>query len=102
MRNQNIFLLRHLAAPQLLELISYDREKGSQLFETFKTYLICERDIPKTAEKLIIHRTTLTYRLKKIQALMDLDLEDADVRLYLQLSLRMLEQENTVKLSETT
>ena len=94
--------LRHLAAPQLLELISYDREKGSQLFETFKTYLICERDIPKTAEKLIIHRTTLTYRLKKIQALMDLDLEDADVRLYLQLSLRMLEQENTVKLSETT
>ncbi len=92
--------LRHLVAPQLLELIDYDREKGSQLFETVKTYLTCERDIPKTAARLIIHRTTLTYRLKKIQSLMNLNLEDPDVRLYLQLSLRMLEQENTVKLSE--
>lgn len=92
--------LRHLVAPQLLELIHYDREKGSQFFETFKTYMDNERDIPKTASQLIIHRTTLTYRLKKIQSMIDLNLDDPNVRLYLQLSLRMLEQEKTVRLSE--
>ena len=93
--------LRHLVAPQLLELMEQDRQKGSRLFETFKVYLDNERDIPKTAEKLIIHRTTLTYRLKKIAAVMDLNLDDSEARLYLRLSLRMLEQEKTVKLSET-
>lgn len=92
--------LRHLVAPQLLELMQYDREKGSQLFETFKAYINNERDIPKTAAQLIIHRTTLTYRLKKIHAMMDMNLEDPNVRLYLQLSLKMLEQEKTVKLSK--
>lgn len=92
--------LRHLVAPQLLALRQYDAEKGSQYFETFKAYLDNERDIPKTAAALIIHRTTLTYRLRKIQAMLDMNLEDPKVRLYLQLSLRMLEQEKTVKLSE--
>lgn len=92
--------LRHLVAPQLLELMEYDRRKGSQLFETFRVYLDHERDIPGTAAKLIIHRTTLTYRLKKIASIVDLNLDDPDVRLYLRLSLKMLEQEKTVKLSE--
>lgn len=92
--------LRHLVAPQLLALKAYDAQKDSRLFETFKTYLAHERDIPKTAAALIIHRTTLTYRLKKIASLMDLDLDDPNVRLYLQLSLKMLEQEKTVTLSE--
>lgn len=94
--------LRHLVAPQLLDLIKYDQEKGSQFFETFKAFMDNERDIPKTAAQLIIHRTTLTYRLKKIQSMIELNLDDPDVRLYIQLSLRMLEQEKTVKLSEFT
>ena len=94
--------LRHLVAPQLLTLIQHDREKGSQLFETFKTYLNNERDIPRTSTELIIHRTTLTYRLQKIVTLLNMDLNDPNVRLYLLLSLKMLEQERTVKLSETS
>ena len=92
--------LRHLVAPQLLELMEFDQKKGSQLFETLRVYLDNELDIPRTAEKLIIHRTTLTYRLKKIAAILDLNLDDPEIRLYLRLSLRMLEQENTVKLPE--
>ena len=56
-----------LVAPELLDMLHHDREKGTQYFETFREYLLHERDIPKTSEKLIIHRTTLLYRLKKIQ-----------------------------------
>lgn len=90
---------RHLAAPQLLALKRYDQEKGSQLFETLEAYLENERDIPKTAAQLIIHRTTLQYRLKKIRGLVDLDLENPQVRLYLLLSLEMLKREKTASLA---
>lgn len=88
----------HLVAPQLLELQNYDKEKDSQLFETLRVYLENERDIPKTAAQLIIHRTTLTYRLKKIRALMELNLDDPNIRLYLLLSLQMLDREKTAAL----
>jgi len=82
----------HLAAPELLELLDYDRKMGTAYFSTLRTYLMNERDVPKTSQALIIHRTTLTYRLKKIQAITGVDLEDPDRRLYLLLSFRLLEQ----------
>lgn len=101
MRLNTPMQFRHLVAPQLLALKHYDQEKDSQLFETFQAYLENERDIPKTAARLIIHRTTLTYRLKKIQSLIDLDLENPDTRLYLRLSLQMLKREKTATLAPT-
>lgn len=81
-----------LVSPDLLAVLDHDRQKGTQYFETLRAYLLNERDIPKTAEKLIIHRTTLLYRLKKIQSLMHVDLEDPWQRLYLTLSLWILEK----------
>lgn len=92
---------RHLVAPQLLALQDYDREKDSQLFDTLRAYLENERDIPRTAAQLIIHRTTLTYRLKKIRSLVELDLDDPEIRLYLLLSLEMLKREKIAALSES-
>ena len=53
--------------------------------------MLHERSIPRTAEALIIHRTTLTYRLGKLEELWNLNLDDSDTRLYLLLSFRMLE-----------
>lgn len=84
----------HLISPELSRLMDYDREKGTQYFDTLRTYLLQERDIPRTSEALIIHRTTLLYRLKKIQSLLRLDLEDPWQRLYLMLSLWILETEH--------
>lgn len=82
---------RHIAAPELQLLMDQDRQNGTQYFETLRTYLLQERDIPRTSEKLIIHRTTLQYRLKKIQSLTELDLENPWTRLYLMLSLWILD-----------
>lgn len=83
----------HLIAPELAVLMDYDREKGTQYFETFREYLLQERDIPRTSGALIIHRTTLLYRLKKIQSLIQVNLEDPWKRLHLMLSLWILEKE---------
>lgn len=78
-----------LVSPELIRLNEYDEEKGTEYFITLKTYLENERDIPKTAAVLVIHRTTLTYRLDKIQKMLRLNLDDPDTRLYLLISLRL-------------
>ena len=80
-----------LAAPVLLELRQYDGSHGTRYYETLRAYLLHERSIPRTAEALIIHRTTLTYRLGKLEELWSLNLDDSDTRLYLLLSFRMLD-----------
>lgn len=82
----------HLAAPELLALLDHDQKKGTQYYATLRTFLRSERDIPRTSKALIIHRTTLIYRLKRIQDVTGIDLDDPDQRLYLQLSFKLLEQ----------
>ncbi|MDE7246170.1 MAG: helix-turn-helix domain-containing protein [Oscillospiraceae bacterium] len=85
----------HLAAPELLALLDYDRRKGTAYFSTLRTFLTHERNIPSASQTMIIHRTTLLYRLKKIQAITGIDLENPDQRLYLLLSFRLLEHEKS-------
>ena len=80
-----------LVEHSLLTILRYDKKNDTQYFKTLRSYLINERNIPKTASALIIHRTTLTYRLQKIQELFALNLEDAYQRLYLLMSLFLLD-----------
>lgn len=82
----------HMVSPGLTILKKHDTEKGTQYFETLREYLLQERDIPRTSQTLIIHRTTLLYRLKKIQELIRINLDDPWERLYLVFSLWILEQ----------
>lgn len=81
-----------LVHPVLLDLKNYDRANGTQYYDTLRVFLTCERNIPVAANALIIHRTTLTYRLGKIQELVKLNLNDTRLRLYLLLSFYLLEQ----------
>ena len=84
--------LEQTLSPALYALRDYDREHGTPYFETLREYLLCERDIPKTSQTLIIHRTTLLYRLKKIESLVNLSLDDPGQRLYLLLSLYVMDR----------
>ena len=83
-----------LADCSLLTILRYDKRNDTQYFNTLRAYLINERNIPKTANALIIHRTTLTYRLQKIHELFNLNLDDDYQRLYLLMSLFLLEPGN--------
>lgn len=85
----------HLVAPEIRALIQYDKEKGTQYFDTLREYLLQERDISRTSAALIIHRTTLLYRLKKIRSLIPVNLEDPWQRLYLTLSLWILASDDS-------
>ena len=81
----------NLVSIELLKLRETDREKKTDYYNTLRTYLQCERSIPRTSEALIIHRTTLQYRLEKIDQLTHLNLDSEDVRVYLIMSFKILE-----------
>ena len=84
--------LSQYLAPVPRFLRQYDLEHGSQYYATLRAFLQNERSIPKTAAALIIHRTTLLYRLEKIISLTKIDLDDEAARLYLQLSFHLSEE----------
>ncbi len=72
--------------PIMKKLMDYDKEHKSELAKTLYTYLKCERNMAATAEAMQMHRTSLVYRFKKINDLIDNDLEDYNLRQYLILS----------------
>lgn len=79
----------YLCAHPIQQLAHYDEKHNTKLNETLETYLRLERNVVQTAKTLYIHRSTLFYRLDRIQQLTNLDLDDPRVRLYLEISYQM-------------
>ncbi len=75
-----------VTSPVLTTLSDYDSKNGTEYYETLREYLICERDQTLTANRLCIHRNSLVYRIKKIESLVPIHLDDERERLYLMLS----------------
>lgn len=75
-----------LCATAIRKLRDYDRKNNSELYETLLVYLEHERNVLRTANELYIHRSTLSYRLEKIQKLIGVDLNQPVVRLRLLMS----------------
>lgn len=79
--------LHRLMQLDIGQILTYDRQHGTELVRTLKTYLDCNQSKQKTADTLFIHRQTLYHRLGQISQLLDCDLDDAKIRLSLHLSL---------------
>ncbi|WP_171906753.1 PucR family transcriptional regulator [Jiangella alba] len=69
-------------------LLRYDAESHSELTRTLRTYLDHGGNYDETAAALIIHRSTLRYRLQRIRDLTGFDLGDPDIRLNLHVAVR--------------
>ncbi|MFD4941816.1 PucR family transcriptional regulator [Streptomyces sp. NPDC058239] len=65
--------------------------QGPRLEETLQSFLEHAGSVPRTAEALQIHRTSLYYRLRQIQEITGLDLDSGADRLVLHLGLRIRE-----------
>ena len=63
-------------------------------------YLNTERNISLTAKRVHMHRNSVIYRLQRIQDVLNLDLDDPDVRLRLMITFKILRMEG--KLPEIT
>ncbi|WP_330333406.1 helix-turn-helix domain-containing protein [Streptomyces sp. NBC_00536] len=64
---------------------------GDRLRDTLRCFLEHAGSVPRTADTLGIHRTSLYYRLRRIQEITGADLDDGAHRLTLHLGLRIEE-----------
>ena len=82
----NLRAFRHAALNLLSE---YDSENRTDLYHTLDIFLSCGCNIKAATEKLYIHRNSLTYRLKRISELTQINLEDSNTRFLLEMSYRI-------------
>ncbi|MFS0776953.1 helix-turn-helix domain-containing protein [Neobacillus sp. 3P2-tot-E-2] len=80
----DLFVMQHLGP-----LLSYSEGKNTDLINTLHTFLQNNGNVKNTAEELYIHRSSLLYRLEKIESLLDIQLSDAEVRFNLMLALKL-------------
>lgn len=58
-------------------LLQYERSKKTELLETLILYLDHNQNVKKTAESMHIHLNTLAYRLKRVEAILEVDFSDS-------------------------
>jgi sugar diacid utilization regulator len=69
-------------------LVEYDRTHHYDLVNTLCQYYECGGNYDATAARLVIHRSTLRYRLRRIRELTGYDLGAVDIRLNLHIAAR--------------
>lgn len=77
----------------LLRLKQADEKNHTEYMRTLKAYLEQHLSATQAAKQLFVHRSTFLYRLDKIREILGSDLENPDELFYLELSIRLLEQE---------
>ena len=75
-----------LIHPALTTLKKHDEKHRMSLYGTLYEYLRLERNVVATAKHLRIHRNSMIYRLRRMEELLNLNLDNINVRMYLMLS----------------
>jgi PucR family transcriptional regulator, purine catabolism regulatory protein len=81
--------LSDLYAQSLSELLAYDRQNNAELVSTLDAFFAANGSPKEAAERLGVHRNTVLYRLDRIRDITGYDLDDAGLRLRLQLALHI-------------
>ncbi|WP_285399858.1 helix-turn-helix domain-containing protein [Lysinibacillus sp. fls2-241-R2A-57] len=74
---------------QLGVLLDFTDKKNSDLLQTLSTYLQHNGNAKGTSEELYIHRSSLLYRLEKIESLLEIDLNDSETRFNLMMAIKL-------------
>jgi DNA-binding PucR family transcriptional regulator len=82
--------LPDLGSDPIERLMARERLRGNNYSQALFAWLNTHGGIALAAELVGLHPNTLRYRLKRAQAVLDLDLDDPSVRLELHLRLRAI------------
>jgi hypothetical protein len=82
-----------ICAPEIIALLRYDEEHHTDYYRTLRVFLKNNLHPVQTIKELYIHRSTLLYRLQRIQKITGLDMERCDRQWFLLLSFKLLENE---------
>jgi sugar diacid utilization regulator len=80
--------------PAVCMLMEYDKKQGTSLAQTVFSYMKNSYNVTHTAQELYIHRTTLLFRLERIEALTGLKWDDWSTRVHLAITFELLQWSN--------
>lgn len=83
-----------IVSPTFEAIENYDKEHGTEYFVTLRAYLLNNMNTKKIAQKLHVHKNTVSYRLQRIEELFHVDLSDCKIITELYLSLFSVFLEN--------
>lgn len=83
--------LKTFCHPAILKLLEYDRIYHTDFTHSLYTYLIYEKNQVETSKALHIHRSTLLYRIKKAEEIMNVNLKNSGLVFNLLVSFKILE-----------
>ncbi|MDR1903458.1 MAG: helix-turn-helix domain-containing protein [Treponema sp.] len=75
----------------LLRLRRHDQEQGTDYLRLLRAYLENNMHALQTQQNLAMHRNTFYFRLNRLREILDMNLEDPDIRLRLTLAFRFLD-----------
>ena len=70
-------------------LLEHDTRKNGAFIETLEEYFRCNGNLSETARAMHLHRNALLYRLGRIEEILGHSLEDSELRLSLQIALKI-------------
>lgn len=70
-------------------LIEHDMRTNGMLIETLEGFFRCNGNLSETARTMHLHRNSLLYRLDRIADILGRSLDDAELRLSLQIALKI-------------
>ena len=88
LENQTAEQLELIYASTVKPLVEHDLAHGDDLVGTLTAYLEEGRSVSRAASRLFVHQNTLRYRLKKIETLLGIDLDETEALVDLFLGLR--------------
>ncbi|WP_195781535.1 PucR family transcriptional regulator [Priestia megaterium] len=74
----------------LKKLTDYDLRHNSNLVETLEVFLNNDNNINEAAKKLNVHMNTLSYRLKRISEIGDINLKDVNQKMTLYIDIKLM------------
>lgn len=89
--------LKKLCHPALFILMKYDRENNTSFVQSLYLYIVNSKSFAETADALRVHRNTIIYRIKKIEEITNVDLNDPNVAFHIFQTYKILEYLNEIK-----
>ena len=85
------FPAENVLHPCLYTLTRYDRENNTEFCKTLRVYMQCQYNVLQASSLLYVHRSTFSVRLKRIEALCGINLEDERTRLHILMSFYIMD-----------
>ncbi len=82
-------LLKEFSDEYLAKLRAFDKSNATNMIETLQIYLIENGNLKTTADQLYIHTNTLRNRLKKIESILEINLQESEAIVNVAIALKI-------------